>query len=248
MAMYYHALLRIYGGHEFWGNVDRETIIREVVIPYVNRQVISVNSDNDRALMNLGSVTYLRILRTDDKIQRGVQEALELATDPSKLCTDEVVDEARLSRVSERARSILQLAFLPPSRQVFVSMRIGDPELDSVYRNTIRPSIERWGYRAVRADEIPDSGVITDQVFEEIARSEIVLCDLSGERPNCYYEAGFAHALGKVTLLTIRKSDQIHSDLAGLRFVRWETPAELQASLETLLRALRTERREGPRQ
>ena len=245
--MYYHALFRIYGGHQFWGNVDRETVIREIVIPYVNKQVISVNYENDRALMNLGSATYLRILRTDDRVHGGVHEALEVAADPSKVCTDEVVREARLSRASERTRSILQLAFVPSSHQVFVIMRIGDPALDSVYRSTMRPAIERFGYRSIRADEIPDSGVITDQVFEEIARSEVVLCDLSDERPNCYYEAGFAHALGKVTIMTIRKSDPIHFDLAGLRFVRWETATELQAGLETQLQALDTRRTEGPR-
>jgi hypothetical protein len=238
--MYFHALFRIYGGHQFWGNVDRETIIREIVIPYINKQVISVNYENDRALMNLGSATYLRILRTDERIHGGVKEALEVAADNSKVCTDEVVSEARLSRTTERARSILQLAFVPSSHQVFVIMKIGDPALDSVYRDTIRPTIERFGYKSIRADEIPDSGVITDQVFEEIARSEVVLCDLSDERPNCYYEAGFAHALGKVTILTIRKSDKIHFDLRGLRFIRWETQTELQAGLEMHLQALKT--------
>lgn len=242
--MYYHALFRIYGGHQFWGNVDRETIIREIVIPYVNKQVISVNYENGRALMNLGAATYLRILKTDDRVHGGWQEALEVAVDPSKVCTDEVVSEARLSRASERARSILQLAFVPSSHQVFVIMRISDPVLDSVYRNTMRPTIERFGYRSIRIDEIPDSGVITDQVFEEIARSEVVLCDLSDERPNCYYEAGFAHALGKVTILTIRKSDTIHFDLRGFRFIQWDTPTELQTGLERQLQALETKKRE----
>ena len=35
----------------------------------------------------------------------------------------------------------------------------------------------------------------------------VVLADLTGERPNCYFEAGYAHALGKQLILTIRKGE-----------------------------------------
>lgn len=240
--MNYHALFRIYGGHQFWGNADRQSLIREIVIPYVNKQIISVSYENDRALMNLGAATYLRILRTSNQILGGVAEALRIASNSANVCTDEVVAEARLTRASERARSVLQLAFVMPSPQVFVVMKIGDAELDTAYYEVIRPAIESAGYRAVRADDIPDSGPISDQVLEEIARSELVLCDLSGDRPNCYYETGFAHALGKETILTIRANEHPHFDLAGLRFVLWKTHEELRTGITERLMAFRARR------
>ena len=72
-----------------------------------------------------------------------------------------------------------------------------------------------------------------------VAGSRFVLTDLSGERPNCYYDAGYAHALNKELILTIRKGEAIHFDLAAHRFIQWETEAELREALNHRLRALR---------
>ena len=92
----------------------------------------------------------------------------------------------------------------------------------------------------LRIDEIQDSGSITDQVLQAIASSKYILADLTGGRPNCYYETGFAHALGKEMILTIKKGDNIHFDLAGYRFMQWETEAELRRLLRERLKYLET--------
>jgi hypothetical protein len=55
---------------------------------------------------------------------------------------------------------------------------------------------------------------------------------LSGERPNCYYETGFAHALGKEIILPINTKDKIHFDLSGHRFIQWETESDLRKGLK----------------
>ena len=114
------------------------------------------------------------------------------------------------------------MTLLEPKKQVFVVMQFDDKNLESAYRGVIKPQVEEIGYKCLRIDEVQDSGQITDQILEAIACSELVLCDLSGERPNCYYEAGFAHALGRTLILTIRAAERIHFDLAGRRFIQWE--------------------------
>ena len=110
-------------------------------------------------------------------------------------------------------------------------MKFGDKFLDSAYEGVIRPVIDNFGMQPLRIDELQDSGKVTDQVLESIASSRYILADLSGERPNCYYEAGFAHALGKELILSIRTEDKIHFDLAGYRFIQWETEADLRREL-----------------
>jgi hypothetical protein len=80
--------------------------------------------------------------------------------------------------------------------------------------------------------------VIGAQILDAIASSEVVLCDLSGERPNCYYETGFADALGRTLILTIRKGEARHFDIAGRRFIFWETEQELRTQLRERLAAL----------
>jgi hypothetical protein len=118
------------------------------------------------------------------------------------------------------------------SRQVFVAMKFGDPVLDSAYEGVIRPVIEdEFKYTVLRVDEIQDSGKITDQILKELGKSEIVLVDLTGERPNCYYEAGYAHALEKKVIFTLKRGEKVHFDLSGYRYIEWSTEQELREQL-----------------
>jgi nucleoside 2-deoxyribosyltransferase len=110
-------------------------------------------------------------------------------------------------------------------------MKFGDKFLDSAYFGVIKPTIEKYGFKPLRIDEVQDSGRITDQVLEGIATSKYIFADLTGERPNCYYEVGFAHAIGKEMILAIKKGNRIHFDLADYRFIEWETELELREAL-----------------
>jgi hypothetical protein len=124
------------------------------------------------------------------------------------------------------------------SRQVFIVMKFDDDVLNSAYKGVIRPLIEEFNYRPLRIDEILDSGKITDQILKEIAKSEVIIVDLTGERPNCYYEAGYAHALEKKIIFTIRKKETVHFDLAGYRFIEWATEQDLREQLRKRLQTL----------
>ena len=115
-------------------------------------------------------------------------------------------------------------------------MKFGDVDLDSAYQGAIKAVAEKeFKFRVLRIDEVRDAGKIADQVLDNISRSEIVLAELSGERPNCYYEAGFAHALGKKMVFCTRRGEEIHFDLKGYRFIQWRTEEELRQELRKFL-------------
>lgn len=120
---------------------------------------------------------------------------------------------------------------LPNPSQVFVVMKFDDNVLNSAYEGVIKPVAERHGFTVVRMDQVHNSGNITEQMLNAIEESRIVLADLSGERPNCYYETGYAHAVGKELILTIRKTEEVHFNLSVHRFIKWETEAELRKQL-----------------
>jgi hypothetical protein len=146
--------------------------------------------------------------------------------------TEEFLDELKLQSATPESRSLLQQAITRPLNQIFVIMKFGDVHLDSAYQGAIKAVAEKeFGFRVLRADEIRDSGQIVNQVLENISRSKIVYAELSGERPNCYYEAGFAHALGKTIIFSIRKGEDIHFDLAGYRFIKWQSEEDLRQQL-----------------
>jgi nucleoside 2-deoxyribosyltransferase len=111
-------------------------------------------------------------------------------------------------------------------------MKFGDKILDSAYEGVIEPLLaNEFNLKSIRVDKLPNSGKITDQIIDMIATSKYILADLTGERPNTYYETGFAHALGKEVILTIHEGETIHFDLAGNRFIIWETESDLRNKL-----------------
>lgn len=128
------------------------------------------------------------------------------------------------------------LSQISVSQKAFVVMKFGDDDLNSAYEGVIKPVLEGAGYAVIRIDEVPDSGEINDQVRNEILGSSIVIADLSGERPNCYYEAGYAHALGKTVILSARTGTPIHFDLSTHRFIYWKNEQDLRKQLTERLK------------
>lgn len=128
--------------------------------------------------------------------------------------------------------------FVLSKRQVFVVMKLGDEALNSMYEGVIKPVMEEHKYSVIRIDAVEDSGRISEQILHQISRSEIIVADLTGERPNCYYEAGYAHALGKEIIFTVKDGEKVHFDLAGNRFILWKTEGQLRSALIKRLEAI----------
>ncbi len=128
------------------------------------------------------------------------------------------------------------------TRQVFVIMKFGDEDLDSTYKLAIKPVIEKYNYNPMRIDQIEKSDPITPRILNEIRRSAVILADLTGRRPNCYYETGFAHALDKEIILTIKDGEEIDFDLKVHNFIMWSTPVDLQEALDRRFEAIQKER------
>lgn len=223
--------------------------MKELIIPFINKQVIHVHKKisekESNAILNLSTATYLTIFRTERFIPVKTDEEKAKATEniqaQGEVCTKEIIDRALSNKISPDSNSLLQNQFIPAIKQVFVIMKFKDAFLDSAYEGVIKPIIKKFKYKALRIDEIQDSGKITDQILSEISRSEIVFADLSGERPNCYYEAGFAHAIGKEMIFTVRKGTPIHFDLFSYRFIEWETEDDLRQQLNRRFKSLTKE-------
>jgi TIR domain len=130
--------------------------------------------------------------------------------------------------------------------QAFIIMKFGDEGLDSIYENAIAPAFKGSGYTPVRIDKIPVVGSITTKTLEQIAKSDIVLADLTGGRPNCYYETGYAHALGKEMILTIRKRATKHFSLSVHQFIEWTEGEGLKREIMTRLEKIRKRKESFP--
>jgi nucleoside 2-deoxyribosyltransferase len=111
------------------------------------------------------------------------------------------------------------------------------PELEDVHQ-AVKEVFSEFGIKALRADEIQHQDRITDLILNQIAQSEFLFADLTGERPNVYYEVGYAHALGKRPILFRRDNTSLHFDLSVHNVPEYENVTQLRVLLRTRLEAI----------
>jgi len=213
-------------------NYPEGTLLKEIVIPFVSKQTKLVFLRKGEEVLNFGNASALRVFKTENPLSRDEISKFEDTLRIGETCTAEIIDKIRLDSSVTESKSLILLSTNPPKKQIFVIMPFGDKELDSNYEVSIKPLQEKFGYKVFRIDDIQDSGLITNQILNSIAESEIIISELTKERPNCYYETGIAQALGKELILIIRKSESKHFDISGYRFIEWETAADLKSQLE----------------
>ena len=76
-------------------------------------------------------------------------------------------------------------------------------DLDTSYKNMIKPAVEAAGLKCIRADEIVHSGLIDVPMYEQLLNADLVVADLSTSNKNAFYELGVRHALRPYTTIVI---------------------------------------------
>jgi hypothetical protein len=123
---------------------------------------------------------------------------------------------------------------------VFVIMPFRGQEMTDAY-GAIRDECKKLRLRSKRVDENTGSGLVIREITELIERSEFIVCDLTHERPNVYYELGYAHGVGNEALdilLVAKEGTVLHFDIAPLRVHYYSSTEHLRAIISTNLKAM----------
>lgn len=118
----------------------------------------------------------------------------------------------------------------------FVVMQFTE-EYNALYAEVIRPTCEEFGYKVIRADDFYTSGLIIDDITRSIRECTIVIADVTPNNPNVFYEVGFAHGIGKPTiLLSDKKREKLPFDISGFRTLFYDNTIGGKSAVEERLR------------
>lgn len=120
--------------------------------------------------------------------------------------------------------------------KVFVVMEFND-EYNDLYKEVIRPMVEKYGYQCERADEAHTANPILEDIIKSIKESSIIVADITPDNPNVFYEIGYAHAINKPTILLCdRKRENLPFDLSGFRTLFYHNSIGGKTSVEESLK------------
>jgi hypothetical protein len=128
---------------------------------------------------------------------------------------------------------------------VFVAMPMDkdDHQLVDVLE-AIKVGAKECGLTAERVDEEESNERITDRMLDSIRKAEFVIADLTNGRPNVFYEAGYAHGIGKIPIYVAREGTQLHFDVKDYPIIMFRNMKELREGVTKRLRAIAKKRAE----
>jgi len=153
--------------------------------------------------------------------------------------------EVRRPKVSvgSSAAKAIQQTLDHQAGSAFIAMPIDsdDDQLVDVLE-AIKTAAADCGITAERVDEVESNQRITTRILESICKAEFVIVDLTNERPNVFFEAGFAHGLGKVPIYVARAGTTIHFDIKDYPIITFRNMKQLKEGITKRLIALTGER------
>jgi len=155
------------------------------------------------------------------------QPSSNAVTAYSKLSqADEARDEQRFSK------NLLDFIDHLPVPMAFY-VRVLDPKnvdflaVEHFFRNVVDKIVLKMGYRRFEMGTDYSEDIFMNlELFENLHRSSLVIVDLTGIRPNCCLELGFALGLGKKFILTAQDGTRLPWDTTSIHCHFWKTNEE----------------------
>ena len=131
-----------------------------------------------------------------------------------------------------------------PNMNVFVIMWFSEA-LSKVYRHAIKAPLESDGFRVSRADDPNQQFVLYENLYDRIVQhiwdADYIVADLTGFRPNVFYELGIAHALNKRTIQISQHLDEgIPFDIKSQNVISYRVSGNYESGVsDTILEILK---------
>lgn len=113
---------------------------------------------------------------------------------------------------------------------VFVIMAFRD-DMEPIFEG-IKAAGKSVGLDVKRVKDVPGDYRITDQVIQMINSARLVVADLTHERPNVYFELGYARGLGKNVVTIARDGTNVHFDVKDWTYIPYTDSRILEGDIK----------------
>jgi len=176
-----------------------------------------------RRLFNLGLV-------------RGDAQRLFHPIDQSAHAWINRINCVRRTSMSDRVEAILNLLEAIEKPRAFVVRLLNPtvpeyPDVQEFFDVIVKPIVEgEFGYEMVVVDgrQRYEHPRIDQEIFAKLHRSRIVLADLTGMRPNCFLELGYALGRGHPTMVMMKEGGIQPFDIYTLASLHWKTTGSIE--------------------
>lgn len=236
-------------------NEDKEAIVRAILTPIIfSRFFTDYNGSPFPAEEHIGNVLEVRYGVPRERIdeaksllrENGIFAGILWQDSNGSMVVRLDPSTTGLPKPSESAVADFQAPEQPATgtsldfaHMCFVITPIGDEESEErkhanmILKNVIEPVVAELGLVARRADQIDRAGLITQQIFECLAKARICIADLSFNNPNAFYELGVRHMCKVPTVQIIRQGDRIPFDVSQGRTIKIDM-SDVYAVLESV--------------
>lgn len=255
-AEYYHVYLKEgTTNSSFQKNISLNDLLLEWVCPYIAQDVVCFRSGIRSFQVYDNMIIYLTSNPIDSDFP--INKADIIKKQKSKLIqqyhyfrelrkwleknnrnvTDKVYAEAS-KYIENGAYTRYKNRFSKREKVSFMIMPLKNEKVRENFEYAIKPSVEKYGYQINPIDDLQFTGSITNQILNEIVRSTFIIADLTDERPNCYYELGYAQALKKQIIILAEEGTFRHFDISVENWIFWNDFKDLKEKFDSRLKIL----------
>ncbi len=182
--------------------------IDDVEIPLFLRHILYVDlSTPENYQQGVRSIIKAVLMKTSDKVSSPAQlfNIGDLAKEVAKELSQILSIEQKLSEQENNTDNNYD------ENLVFVIISFSS-DMEAVFEG-IQAAGDKHGLRVERVKDVMGDYRITDKIIEMIQKSRLIVADLTHERPNVYFELGYARGLGKTVITTAREGTAVHFDV-----------------------------------
>lgn len=261
-AFNYHQIKSVIGHFDFQTEIDESIKLINRLLTFLNKNdknqsnFENLNWQDSQALLNLigeakqreaiqillkKSDTFPAIIRNriivlsykEQKIDRWHRNGL-LKHEKDSLFRNQINNE--LLKLIDALKDIEKYEKYNLNSLVFVVISF-KPEMNPIYK-VIKKIGRKHNLKAIRVKDVDGDYKITDKIMKLIANSYFVIADLSLERPNVYYELGYARGIGKKVITLCNKKSKVHFDVQGWKCLYYTDKEDLSSNLNQAINSI----------